>query len=245
MSQIIGGLVPLIYFARTNSSSLRLVRTNIKVKPLVQACLNGSSEMVTNLSTSFIGMLYNLQLLKIAKEDGVAAYGVIMDVSFIFLSMYFGYAIGTAPIVGYHYGSENKTEIKNLFKKSMIITVAAALVMTMLGVVLSSPLSHIFVGYDEGLKAMTQRGMTLYSISFLLCGFNIFVSAMFTALSNGPVSALLSFLRTLVFQVVAILILPNLFGIDGVWLSIAVAEAATLLVVMVFLVVYRKKYQYL
>ncbi len=244
MSQIIGGLVPLIYFARNNSSHLKLVKTKIKFRALGHACLNGSSEMVTNLSTSFVGMLYNLQLLRIAQEDGVAAYGVVMYVSFIFLALFFGYSLGCGPIVAYHYGAENTKELKNLFKKSMTITVVAAMIMTVLGILLSSPLSHLFVGYDAELMAMTVRGMALYSFSFLLCGFNIFTSAFFTALSNGPISALISFLRTLVFQVATILILPGLIGIDGVWISIVVAEAATIIVTILLLIGYRKKYQY-
>ncbi len=228
LSQAVGGIVPLLYFSRKNSSLLCFVKTALDFKALKRACLNGSSEMLTNLSASFVGMLYNFQLMRIASENGVAAYGVIMYVNFIFMSFFFGYAIGSAPLVGYHYGAKNIEELKNLFRKSIVLTTIVSIIMTVLGVGLAFPLSKLFVGYDAELLEMTTNGMRLYSLSFLLCGFNIFGSAFFTALNNGLISALISFLRTLVLQTTAILILPSLWGINGIWLAIVAAEGLTI-----------------
>ena len=201
--------------------------------------------MLTNLSASFVGMLYNFQLMRIASENGVAAYGVIMDVNFIFMSFFFGYAIGSAPLVGYHYGAKNIEELKNLFRKSIVLTTIVSIIMTVLGVGLAFPLSKLFVGYDAELLEMTTNGMRLYSLSFLLCGFNIFGSAFFTALNNGLISALISFLRTLVLQTTAILILPSLWGINGIWLAIVAAEGLTILVTIILLIKNRNIYHYI
>lgn len=244
ISQLIGGVVPLVYFLRKNTSLLKIVKTKTDFRALGKTCLNGSSEMLTNVSTSIVSMLYNIQLIRIAAENGIAAYGVIMYVSFIFIGFFFGYAIGSAPIIGYHYGANNTVELKNLLKKSIIITVAVSAVMTILATSLATPLATIFVGYDSELLKMTATGIRLYSLSFLLCGFNIFGSAFFTALNNGIVSAVISFLRTLVFQVAAILVLPILFDINGIWLAIVVAEALTLIVTITLFIKNRKKYNY-
>ena len=244
ISQTIGGLVPFLYFMNRNSSLLRLVRTKVEWKALGKACLNGSSEMLTNVSMSVVSILYNYQLIKIAAEDGIAAYGVIMYVNFIFMAFFMGYSIGAGPVVGYHYGAENTTELKSLFKKSMVVTSVAAVVMTGLAIVLASPLANLFVGYDANLAEMTANGLSLYSLSFLLCGFNIFGSAFFTALNNGVVSAIISFLRTLVIQVAAVFILPIFLGINGIWLAIVVAEALTLIVTLVMFAKNKHKYQY-
>lgn len=245
ISQFMGGMIPVIYFSKKNPSRLKLYNTKLDLRILGKACVNGSSEMLTNLSTSFVSMLYNFQLLRIAQENGVAAYGVIMYVNFIFMAFFFGHAIGVSPITGYHYGAKNTNELKNIFKKSMILTLIVAVVMTVLGIVLAHPLAHLFVGYDVALARMTTWGMTLYSLSFLVCGFNIFGSAFFTALNNGALSALISVLRTLVFQVAAVLILPMIFGINGIWLAIFTAEAITLFVTAGLLVKNRTRYQYM
>ena len=245
LSQAVGGIVPLLYFSRKNSSLLCFVKTALDFKALKRACLNGSSEMLTNLSASFVGMLYNFQLMRIASENGVAAYGVIMYVNFIFMSFFFGYAIGSAPLVGYHYGAKNIEELKNLFRKSIVLTTIVSIIMTVLGVGLAFPLSKLFVGYDAELLEMTTNGMRLYSLSFLLCGFNIFGSAFFTALNNGLISALISFLRTLVLQTTAILILPSLWGINGIWLAIVAAEGLTILVTIILLIKNRNIYHYI
>lgn len=245
LSQAVGGIVPLFYFSRKNNSLLCLVKTTLDFRALKRACLNGSSEMLTNLSASFVGMLYNFQLMRIASENGVAAYGVIMYVNFIFMSFFFGYAIGSSPLVGYHYGAKNIEELKNLFRKSIILTTIVSIIMTILGIGLAFPLSKLFVGYDAELLEMTTNGMRLYSLSFLLCGFNIFGSAFFTALNNGLVSALISFLRTLVLQTAAILILPSIWGINGIWLAIVAAEGLTILVTVTLLIKNRKTYHYI
>ena len=245
LSQAVGGIVPLLYFSRKNSSLLCFVKTALDFKALKRACLNGSSEMLTNLSASFVGMLYNFQLMRIASENGVAAYGVIMYVNFIFMSFFFGYAIGSAPLVGYHYGAKNIEELKNLFRKSIVLTTIVSIIMTVLGVGLAFPLSKLFVGYDAELLEMTTNGMRLYSLSFLLCGFNIFGSAFFTALNNGLISALISFLRTLVLQTTAILILPSLWGINGIWLAIVAAEGLTILVTIILLIKNINIYHYI
>ena len=245
LSQVVGGLCPLIYFSRPNSSLLRLGRTRWMGRALRQSCLNGSSELMTNLSTSVVNALYNLQLLRLAGQNGVAAYGVIMYANFIFIGVFVGYSFGVAPVVGYHFGAGNTDELKNLLRKSLTLMLAAGLAMLALGVGFAGPLSSIFVGYDEALLALTTRGFRLYAISFLLMGFNIFASSFFTALSNGPVSAAISFLRTLVFQAAAVFTLPLILpGTDGVWLAVVAAEALALAVAAFFFVKLKDRYQY-
>lgn len=244
LSQCVGGIVPLIYFARKNDSLLQITKTKFMWDALWKTCSNGISEFLSNISMSLVSMLYNLQLLKFAGENGVAAYGVIMYVQFIFIAIFIGYNIGTAPIIGYNYGAQNHKEMQNIFKKSMILTVSAGLVLMVSAFVLAAPLAKVFVGYDAELFEMTKRGFEFYAVSFFLCGFNIFGSSFFTALSNGPVSAVISFLRTVVFQVAAVLVLPVFFGIDGVWASISVAELLALAVTGFFLVKLRSRYHY-
>lgn len=243
-SEAIGGLFPLIYFSQKNSSLLKLVKTKLSRKIIVKACLNGSSELMTNLSMSIVNMLYNFQLLRIAGENGVAAYGVIMYTNFIFVATFLGYSIGSAPIVGYHYGATNHSEMKNLFQKSMLLIAVWGAVLMALAIGVSSPLARLFVGYDRELMEMTSHGFRLYAISFVICGFNIYGSAFFTALNNGLISALISFLRTLVFQTAVVLFLPLLLGIDGIWLAIVVAEFLALLVTVMFFVKKKKVYHY-
>lgn len=243
-SQIVGALIPLVYFLRPNDLPLRLTRPRLDLRALGKACYNGSSEMVSNLSTSLVGVLYNIQLMAIAQENGVSAYGVIMYVSFIFMAFFFGYSIAVTPVVGYHYGAENHAELKSLLKKSLTITLISSLVMTVSSIALASPIARIFVGYDAELCKMTVNALRLYALSFLVCGFNIFGSAFFTGLNNGTASALISFLRTLVLQVAAVLLLPELLGIDGIWLAITAAEALTLLVTAALFLAGRRKYHY-
>ena len=244
ISQGLGALFPAVYFLRKNDSLLRLVPARPELRALGQACFNGSSEMMTNLSMSLVGMLYNYQLMRFAGENGVAAYGVIMYVNMIFLSFFIGYSIGCAPIVGYDYGAQNTDELKNLFRKSLVLTAITGVAMTAASVVLAAPLSSLFVGYDGGLMAMTVHGLRLYSLSFLICGFNVFSSAFFTALSNGLVSALISFLRTLVFEAAAVLVLPRFLGLNGIWLAIVAAESLAFAVSWVLLAKYKTQYQY-
>lgn len=244
ISQTVGGVIPLIYFALPNSSLLHLGKTKLELKVLLKACTNGSSELVSNISASFVGILYNLQLMKYAGEDGVAAYGVIMYVSFIFAAIFFGYAIGAAPVISYHYGAKNTAELRNLFKKSVTIMSAVGILMTVFAEFAALPLSRLFVGYDENLMEMTCRGMMIFSSAFLIAGINIFGSAFFTALNNGAVSALISFLRTLVLQAVTVLIIPLIWGLDGVWFAAVAAEVLSFAVTVIFLAKYRKKYNY-
>ena len=244
ISQAIGGFVPVIYFFSKNSSLLRLGATKFEWKPIVQTCFNGCSELMSNISMSFVGMLYNVQLLDVAGEDGVAAYGVLMYVCMIFIAIFIGYSIGTAPIVSYHYGAGNTDELKNLFKKSLIIIASTSFAMLIFGEVMAAPLSRLFVGYDPTLYAMTLRGFYIFSFSFLFSGMAIWGSGFFTALNNGIVSAIMSFMRTLVFQTLAVIILPIFLDLDGIWLSVVVAEISATVVTVAFLVAKRKIYKY-
>ena len=245
MSQVVGGVVPIIYFLRPNKSILRLGRTRIDWRAILKACTNGSSEFMSNVSMNIVGMLYNLQLLKYAGEDGVAAYGVMMYVSFIFAAAFIGYSIGTAPVIGYHNGARNHSEIKGLLKKSVTILGISAIAMVIIAELFASPLSRIFVGYDEELLELTVSGFRIFALSFLFMGYAIFGSGFFTALNDGVTSAIISFLRTLVFQVAAVLLLPALIGIDGIWYSIVVAEFMAVLLSSFFIVVKRNKFHYL
>lgn len=244
VSQLVGGAVPLVYFLRPNGSMLRLVKTRFDARALLKACTNGSSEMMSNLSMSLVSMLYSMQLIRFAGENGVAAYGVLMYVNFVFLAVFIGISIGSAPIVSYHYGAENHEELRNLRRKGMAVVLILSVVMLVLAQALALPLSHIFVGYDEELMQLTCRAFRFYSFLFLFAGVNIYGSAFFTALNNGVISALISFLRTLVFQVAAVLIFPIFFEIDGIWLSAVAAEILSAIVTVVFLIAQRKKYHY-
>ncbi|MBQ8374726.1 MAG: MATE family efflux transporter [Clostridia bacterium] len=244
LSQLVGGVIPVIYFLRNNTSLLRLSKTKWDGNALLKVCVNGSSELMSNISMSLVGMLYNIQLLAYAGEDGIAAYGVLMYVSMIFIAVFIGYSVGTAPVVGYHYGAENHEELKELLKKSLAIIGVASLGMLGLSFALATPLSYLFVGYDEGLFALTQRGFYIYSFCFLFSGFAIYASGFFTALNDGVTSAIISFLRTLVFQIAAVMLLPLVWGIDGIWLSIVVAEVLAVLVGAAFLIGKRKHFKY-
>ena len=244
ISQVIGGAVPIVYFARKNDSLLRLTKAKFEGRILLRTCTNGSSELMSNISASIVTMLYNFQLMRLAGEDGIAAYGVVMYVNFVFSAIFIGYSIGAAPVIGYHYGAQNHAELKNLFRRSLVLVVISGVAMTVLAELLAQPLTHVFVGYDAGLYALTVRGFMLYSISFLVSGVNIFGSAFFTGLNDGTDSALISFLRTLVFQVAAILLLPRWLDINGIWLAVTAAESLTLLVTVSLLAAKRRKYHY-
>ena len=235
LSQTIGGLIPIVYFGRSNNSLLRLCKARFNGFALLRACTNGSSELMSNISMSVVSMLYNLQLMKGAGEDGVAAYGVLI---------YIGYAIGTAPVIGFHYGAQNHNELQSLRRKSFVIISIMSVSMVAAGLLLARPLSQLYVGYDEVLMAMTLRGFYICSFAFLFTGFAIFGSSFFTALNNGPISALISFLRTLVLQSAAVLIFPLIWGIDGIWFSIVAAEFMAAVISLAFIAALRKKYQY-
>ncbi len=244
ISQYVGGVVPLIYFGCKNTSLLKLCKAEFDGKSLLKACTNGSSELMSNISMSLVGMLYNLQLIKYAGNNGVAAYGVLMYVNLIFLSAFIGYSIGTAPIISYHYGAENHKELKSLYKKSIKIIIVFSVFMLLFAEIFARPLSQIFVGYDNELLDLTVKGFLIFSLTYLFAGIAIFGSGFFTALNNGLVSALISFLRTLVFQVAAVIIIPIILGIDGIWISTVVAEMFAVLTTMIFLIALKKKYKY-
>lgn len=245
LSQCVGGIFPLNYFSRDNSSLLRLTKTKLEIKPILNACGNGSSELMSNISLSVVSMIYNFQLMKYVGEDGVSAYGVLMYVQFIFVAIYIGYAIGCAPITGYHFGAQNHGELKNMLRKSAFLSAISGVVLTILAIVLSSPLAKLFVGYDEKLYELTRHAFSLFAYSFLLAGFNIFTSSFFTALNNGAVSAAISFMRTLIFQTSSVLILPIFLGVDGIWWAITVAEVFAFILSLIFLFAKREKYHYM
>ena len=242
--EFIGGLFPILYFTRPNSSLLRLGRTRFNGRILLQTCINGSSELMTNLSSSIVNSLYNIQLMRFAGENGVAAYGAIMYVNFIFVAIFLGYSIGSAPVISFHYGAGHHDELKNLFQKSLRLIGCWGLMLAVISQFLAIPLSTLFVGYDAELLAMTRQGFRIYCLVYLFNGFNIFGSSFFTALSNGGVSAAISFLRTLVFQIAAVLILPAILGISGIWSAVSAAELLTLCVTVSFLIRQRNKYHY-
>ncbi len=245
ISQLVGGAIPLAYFGRENSSLLRLGRCRLDGGALLKACTNGASELMSNISASVVSMLYNAQLMAKAGEDGVAAYGVLMYVSMIFQAIFIGYSVGVAPVVGYHYGAGGREELKGLLRRSAVLIGSFSVVMCLAGEGLGRPLAVLFVGYDQGLLDMTAHAFSIFSISFLFSGLAIFGSSFFTALNDGLTSALISFLRTLVFQCAAVVLFSCLWGLDGIWWSIVAAEVMAVAVTLAFLAGKRKKYGYL
>ena len=244
ISQFVGGIIPVFYFGRKNDSPLRLVRCGFDGGALLKVCINGSSELMSNISMSLVSMMYNVQLMKYVGENGVAAYGVLMYVGMIFSAVFIGYSVGAAPVVGYHYGAQNSEALKGLLKKSIVLVGIFAVCMFASGQLLSAPLSRMFVGYDKELFDMTVHAFTVFSFSFLFSGFAILGSSFFTALGDGLVSALISFLRTLVFQCLSVLIFPLFWQLDGIWFSIVAAEIMAVVVTVLFLFGKRKKYHY-
>ena len=245
ISQVVGGIVPLTFFIFSKNSKLHLGKTHMDVRAVVKACTNGSSEFMTNVSMSVVNMLYNWQLMRMLGTNGVAAYGVIMYVNFIFISIFIGYSMGSAPVVGYHYGAGNKDELKNLFKKSIRLILAMGVILTIAAELLNRPLSRIFVSYDKDLLEMTIYAFGVYAVSFLIMGINIYASSFFTALNDGFTSAMISFCRTLIFEVAAVLLLPVILGPKGIWFAVLAAEIFALLLSIFFLVRNRKKYSYI
>ena len=244
LSQCVGGILPLVYFARPNTSRLRLTRTHWELRPVLKSAANGSSEFMTNISMSIVTMLYNWQLLRLMGADGVTVFGIIMYVSFIFVALFLGYSMGSAPIVSFHYGAGNQEELKGLFRRSLTIILAMSAGLTVLAIVLAKPLAMIFVSYDPALLSVTTRALTIYAVSYLLTGFNIYASSFFTALNDGLVSALISFARTLVFQVLAVLTLPLLWEADGIWAAVILAEGLAALLSLACFLRFRRKYGY-
>ena len=244
ISQTVGGILPLWYFGRKNDSLLRLGRCRMDVRSLSFTCMNGSSELMNNISISLVSMLYNMQLLRYAGENGIAAYGVLMYVSMIFQAVFVGFSVGSAPVISYHYGAQNESELKNLLKKSVVIVGLFALAMFITGEALSRPLSALYVSYDAELLEMTIRGFAVFSVSFLFSGYAIFASSFFTALNDGVTSALISILRTFLFQITAIIVFPMIWGIDGIWWSIVAADVSSVAIATVFLAAKRKRFRY-
>lgn len=244
MSQFVGGTIPLLYFIFSKKAPLRLSKASVNFRDLFKTCANGSSEMMTHLSMSIVTILYNFQLMKFAGENGIAAYGTIMYVNFIFLSIFIGFCIGSAPIISFHFGAQNHIELKKLLRMSIVVLGCLSVVMLGLSLLFTKPLAGIFVGYDKELFDITARGFIIYCFSFLFAGFNVFGSSFFTALNNGPVSAVISFLRTLVFQVAAVMILPIFLKLDGIWYSIIAAEFLSLITVIIFIKKMQPKYKY-
>ncbi len=246
LGQCIGGIIPFVIFCRKNNSLLQLGKTSFEWKPLFKTITNGSSELMTNISTSIITILYNKQLYRFAGNDGIAAYGVIMYVNFVCVAIFMGYSIGSAPIISYHYGAKNTAELKNIYKKSIISMTVAGVAMAILSFILRVPLARLFVGYDQGLADITAKGFAIYSIAFIFTGINVFGSSFFTALNNGVISATVSFLRTLLFQTAAVIFLPMIISppLDGVWFAIIVAEVSAFIVTIIFFISKRKKYNY-
>lgn len=244
LSQCVGGLFPLLYFLRPNNSLLRLRPAKLQLRPILQSCGNGASEVVSSVTSSIIGMVYNFQLLRFAGKDGVAAYGVLMYTEFIFVAVFIGYAIGSAPVIGYHYGAENTGELKSLLRKSVALNFGSGIAMLGIAQALATTLAHLFVGYDPALFSMTVHGFRIFTVAFVLLGLNIFFSSFFTALNNGFVSAAISFLRTFVFKLSAVLVLPLLLKLDGIWWATVVAEVFAFLISGVFLLKNRRKYGY-
>lgn len=241
LSQAVGGILPLFYFARENSSLLRMRRFTFERYPLWHTCINGSSELMSNLSMSLVSMLYNVQLLRIAGENGIAAYGVVMYVNFIFISVFIGYAVGGAPPVSFHFGAGNRGELRSLLRKGVVLMLIAGAALTAIAFALAPTLSRLFVGYDRELYEMTLRAFRLYTLSFLVAGLNILASSFFTALNNGLISAVLAFSRTLVFQLTALYLLPVWLGLDGVWLAVTVAEVPSLAIALAVLTRERRR----
>ena len=244
ISQFLAGFLPVLYFMRPNDSLLKLGKTKLYGKIILKTVTNGSSELMSNISASVVTMFYNYQLMKYAGENGIAAYGAIMYINFFFIAVFIGYAVGSAPIVSFHYGARNNSELKNMFIKSTVLLLSGGILMTLMSIALSRTLLGIFVGYDAALMRLAHKGFFIFSFHFLLSGINIYGSSLFTSLGNGLVSAVIAFLRTLVFQSVSVLILPLIFDLDGIWLSVVIAEILSLIVTAFFILYKRKEYQY-
>ena len=244
ISQCFGGIVPLLYFTFVKDQELKFGIVRLEAEPLIHACGNGSSELASNVSISVVSIVYNAQLLKYAGENGVAAYGVIMYVAFIFIAMFMGYSIGAAPIISFHFGADNHSELRNMRKKSIRIMAVSGVLMMQIAQLSAGTLAKIYVGYDQALLTLTVRAFHIYTLAFVLSGINIFASSLFTALNNGPISALIAFMRSLVFELLSVLILPLIFGIDGIWGAVFVAEVMAFIMSMFFMLKYKKKYNY-
>lgn len=242
-SEVFGGVFPLVYFFSKNNSLLRLTKTKFYPKAFVKSCTNGSSEFLSNVSSALVVILYNYQISKLVGNNGVAAYGSIMYIAMIFFAIFMGYSVGCAPLMGFNYGAQNKREMRNLYKKSLIIMAVTGIAMFAASEALAGPFIKIF-GYEKELYEMTLRGFRIYAFIFLIVGINVYTSSLFTSLNNGLISAIMSFLRTIVFQISAVMVLPIIMGLDGVWTASLFADGAALIVAVIFQTVYRTRYGY-
>lgn len=245
LGQVVGSVIPLIYFAFPNKSKLRLSKCTLDFKSLVKVCTNGSSELMSNIAMNVVSMLYSFQLIRLTVNDeGLAIYGVLMYVSMIFMAIFFGFTTGSSPIISYSYGENNTLELKNMFKKSVVLISIFSVSMFLFAFLLAEPISYVYFSKSQHLIKETVSAFRIFSISFLFTGFTILASAFFTALNNGLISMLISSLRTIVFYVLSILILPYIFGVEGIWWSIVVAEVFSFITSIIFLICFKKKYQY-
>lgn len=244
VSHVLGGMIPLIYFTFPNKSLLQLGKAKMDGKAFAKICYNGASELVNNISMSVVSMLYNIQLLRYASEDGIAIYGVLMYISIIFDNIYMGYSVGIAPIIGYHYGAQNHKALKELLKKSVVIISSSAVLMYIVSLKMAGPLCAVFLGYDKILLNITIHAFSIFRFAFLFSGYPIFGSAFFTALNNGVISMVISGMRTFLFQSASVILFPLIWGVDGIWLSLIIAEAMSAMLTFLLLVLNRKKYHY-
>lgn len=243
--QIVGAVAPMVYFlSKKNNTSIRFVKTKLDFRVLLKTCTNGSSELLSQVASSVVGIVYNLKLMQLIGQDGVVTYGIIMYISFIFTAVFFGYSIGSAPMIGYNLGAQNSAELKNVLKKSLVVIISFGAVLTAISVGFARPLCMIFVRDNARLLALATKGVQLYCAAFILMGLNIFASSFFTALNNGLVSAILSTVRTLIFQIGAVLILAAVIGADGIWIAVIISEGLALVMSVAFLIANKKKYQY-
>ena len=241
----VGGFFPLWYFSsRRNRSSLHMVHSPFEREPLLQACSNGLSEYVGNISWNILAICYNLQLLKMMGENGVAAYSVLLYYGYIFAAIFFGYNIAVTPIIGYNYGAGDKAELKSLLRHSVMLLLSVGALMTLVSELSAGPAARLFVGYDPELTALTEHAIRLYMISFFIAGFNLFISAWFTGLNNGKVSAVVSFVRNLVFELGFVFLLPAILGSNGIWLAVDAADLCCLVLGVTLILAYRKRYGY-
>ncbi len=241
----LGGLLPLLYFLKPAKGALRLCPTRLYLRELKNACVNGSSELMSNLSSSLIGILYNIQLMRLVGESGVAAFSVMMYVDFSFAAVFLGFSMGSGPIVSYHYGAGNVVELKSILRKSLTVIGAAAVLMVALAELLSRPLAMAFVGYSPALMEMTVHGFRIFAWGYLFSGLGIYGSSFFTSLCYGVVSALISFLRTFLFRGGMVLLLPLFLELDGIWLAGVAADLLGAFTAGALIWKYRKQYHYL
>ena len=244
----LGYMVPamagLCFFARPRGGDLYLVRPSLERGLLWRACLNGSSEMVSNMANAVSTFLFNIMFMRCYGEDGVAAITMALYFQFVFAAVYFGYSGGVAPIISYKFGNGDTAGLRQVVRDSFRFILGISLLNFTVAILVSAPALLLFAGGNREVASIAQEGFPLFAVSFLFAGVGIFASNMFTALSDGVTSALISFMRTLLFLALAILLLPLVFKEAGLWAAISVAEGMGALVALVCLVLRRPQYQY-